>query len=475
MGAAARPCSRGWRPPRRTRSPRSGPVACSGTSIREEHTAQRLVTRLGAGLHTLPRQFWLLTAGTFVYLIGVEMCYPFQTIFLNERLGISMTVVGLILGISLLAGLPMQIVGGAVADRFGRRPVLVVAILASMTLYVGMGLTASIPLIVALIAFEAAFGWAQYLIASNAMIADLSPLERRAEAFSISRVALNAGMIVGPLLAAPLIAKDPSFRTPFVVAGLICGVFLIMVLTLFKESRPAATSQSPAGLAETLRGYGQVLRDRRFLLFGLLALLPLYGFGQIWVSTPIMLGEVQGVSAQSWALMMALYAACTAILQYPVIKLVRHHDHMLLMAASSLCIGLGMGGTAYAPWPWTIVFIVVVSLGVVLLVPIGSTIVSELAPVALRGRYMGAWTLVYMGGYALGPLLGGWMLDALGPRGAFVVIAAAGLLGALLFPLLRARGGGPAEVLADGGPGIDEAGELDENGVPLRLPPEQVM
>ena len=81
-----------------------------------------------------------------------------------------------------------------------------------------------------------------------------------------------------------------------------------------------------------------------------------------------------------------------------------------------------------------------ISFGIVLFIPFSSTIVSHLAPAELRGRYMGFWTLVYMGGYAIGPLLGGWALDALGGRGAFVTIAAAGLLGAALFPLLRARG-----------------------------------
>jgi len=40
----------------------------------------------------------------------------------------------------------------------------------------------------------------------------------------------------------------------------------------------------------------------------------------------------------------------------------------------------------------------------------------------------------------VGPLLGGWALDALGGRGAFAVVGVAGLLGALLFPLLRTRG-----------------------------------
>jgi MFS family permease len=390
-------------------------------------------------LRALPRQFWLLTSGVFVFVVGVSMCYPFQTIYLNRWLGIPMTTVGLVLGLALLAGLPMQVVGGAMADRFGRRPVLMVGIVATMALYIGLGLTGSFWVIVALFTFEAAFGWAQTLIASNAMVADLTSLERRAEAFSIIRVALNAGMVVGPLLAAPLITRDPSFRLAFVGGAAFCGVFLLMVAFMFKETRPddAVRAASGESVVSTLKGYAQVMRDRLFLRFSLIALLPLYGFGQVWVSTPIVLGELHGVSAQSWGRLMALYAAVTAITQYPVVRLARRWDPMLCMAAASALLGIGMGGVAYAPWPATVGFIIVVSLGIVLLIPIASAIVSELAPVHLRGRYMGAWTIVYIGGYALGPLVGGWALDTLGSRGAFALIAAAGLLGAALFPLLR--------------------------------------
>jgi len=137
---------------------------------------------------------------------------------------------------------------------------------------------------------------------------------------------------------------------------------------------------------------------------------------------------------------MVLYGASTAILQYPVVRIVGRRDHMLLMALGSLCIGLGLGGSAFAPWPWTLAFVALISFGIVLFIPFSSTIVSHLAPAALRGRYMGVWTLVYMGGYAIGPLFGGWALDALGGRGAFLVIAGAGVLGAALFALLLARG-----------------------------------
>lgn len=383
----------------------------------------------------MPRQYWLLIAGTFVYATGVEMCYPFQTLYLNQRLGLSMTSIGVIIGVTLFAGLPFQIVGGAVADRFGRRPVLILAICAGMALYIGLGVAHQLWLVIALFAFEAAFGWAQYLTASNAMVTDLTPLSRRAEAFSISRVALNAGITIGPLVAAPLIGLDPTFRTSFLGAGLVCGVFLVMVLTLFKETRPPSAGRGSIGSA--FRGYGQVLRDRRMLAFCVVALLPLYGFGQIWVTMPIVLGDLHGVSAGMWGILLVVYGASTAILQYPVVRVLGRFDHMLLLALASLCVGIGTGGAAFVPWPFTFACVIVISLGIVLLIPISSTVVSHLAPTALRGRYMGSWTMVYIGGYALGPLLGGWAVDALGGRGAFAVVAAAGLLGALLFPLLR--------------------------------------
>lgn len=414
-------------------SPDTIPATPSSGEGTTADTAQR--AHIAVGLRTLPRQYWLLIAGTFVYATGVEMCYPFQTLYLNQRLGLSMTSIGVIIGATLFAGLPFQIVGGAVADRFGRRPVLILAICAGMALYIGLGVAHELWLVIALFAFEAAFGWAQYLTASNAMVTDLTPLSRRAEAFSISRVALNAGITIGPLVAAPLIVLDPTFRTSFLGAGLVCGVFLVMVLTLFKETRPPSAGRGSIGSA--FRGYGQVLRDRRMLAFCVVALLPLYGFGQIWVTMPIVLGDLHGVSAGMWGILLVVYGASTAILQYPVVRVLGRFDHMLLLALASLCVGIGTGGAAFVPWPFTFACVIVISLGIVLLIPISSTVVSHLAPTALRGRYMGSWTMVYIGGYALGPLLGGWAMDALGGRRAFAVVAATGLLGALLFPLLR--------------------------------------
>ena len=76
---------------------------------------------------------------------------------------------------------------------------------------------------------------------------------------------------------------------------------------------------------------------------------------------------------------------------------------------------------------------IVLSIGEIFFSPVASSIVSEMAPEAIRGRYMGAWTVMWNGGISVGPLLGGILIGAIGGRGAFGTVLVLGLLGAVLF------------------------------------------
>jgi MFS family permease len=397
------------------------------------HLETALIGRLRRHALLFPRQFWLLVGGTFLYLVGYEIGYPFETVYLHTRLGVSMTAVGLIIGLPILAGLPFQIAGGAIADRFGRKVVLIVAVCAGVVLFEGLALARQPWQVVAVIAVEAVFGWALFLTANNAMLADFTPPARRAEAYGISRVANNAGMVAGPLVAALLLGAGLGYRTLFASGGLVCALFLVLVMAFLKESRPAgAVARRPTG-----GGYRIVLGDRRFLAVCAIALLPLYGFGQIYITLPVLLRDSVGVSPAQWGLLAALYAGCGVLFQYPVVRHTRGFDKLAVLSAASICLGIGLGGCAFAPKGiGTAACILLVSAGCMLLVPIAPALVSQMAPTALRGRYMGAWTLVWMTGTALAPIFGGLALDRLG-RGAYLVILAACLLGALLFALLR--------------------------------------
>jgi MFS family permease len=398
-----------------------------------------LVGRAIVELRVFPRQFWLLAGGFFVLLCGIDMCFPFETTYLHDRLGYSMTTIGLLLGVPLLCALPFYVLDGAITDKYGRKPAMIAGICFVAALYTTMAFAGALWQIAIAVSAEAAFGWALFLTGSNAMIADLVRFERRAEAYSITRVALHVGMVVGPLIAALIIARDPTYRALFLTGAGICLVYVAIVVLAFRETRPAA-ARSGTSIGGTVHGYGHVLADRRFLAFCAIAFLPLYGFGQIWTMLPVMLRNAQDMPAHTWGVVIAFYAVSVAIFQYPMIRWLRHRDHVLLMAAASLLIGLGLGGAVLVPWgPLTFVCMFVLGQGALLLIPISSTVSAEMAPVALRGRYMGTWTLVQQAGYALGPTFGGMAMDGLGERGAALVTIACGLIGAALYAALARR------------------------------------
>jgi hypothetical protein len=64
--------------------------------------------RLARQLRLFPRQFWLLVGGTFFYLLVIGLAFPYTAILIKERLGVSMAVVGAIMGGTALAGLPPE-------------------------------------------------------------------------------------------------------------------------------------------------------------------------------------------------------------------------------------------------------------------------------------------------------------------------------------------------------------------------------
>jgi MFS family permease len=166
---------------------------------------------------------------------------------------------------------------------------------------------------------------------------------------------------------------------------------------------------------------------------------------------------------------LVVYGLCMVVVQYPVVRVAGRRDLMLALALSCLAQGLGIGIAPFVPWPATLACIAAIAFGVVLLIPIASAVVSRLAPVELRGRYMGVWTLVYMGGYAIGPLLGGWALDRLGGRVSFALTAGVCLLGVVCFPLLRRavreRGRVPEPLETDDAFGGELVGERPEQAV----------
>jgi len=408
-------------------------------------------------LRGYPRQYWILVAGTFVYVGAAALGFPYEAIFLRRTLGASLSWIGILFGVVPLVVMPLQVWGGALTDRIGRRWMISAAAVSAVVWFVGFAYSQTLWQVGLLVALESVLGWPLYQTASSAMIADLIPSERRAEAFSISRVAMNAGVVAGPALGGLALGAGLSFRQLFLVAAGGSFLFLIVTLAGIRETRPESAVRQPDDDAP--HGYRIVLADRRFLAFCGISLLPVSLFGTFTSMYPVFITDTIGVPYKTWGLLLALNALMVAVVQFPLVRGLRHADKLVLMALASVLIGLALGLTAfvYSLWP-LVVFVILMSFGEMLLSPIATTMVSDMAPEEVRGRYMGIWALIWNGGMGLGPALTGVSMDGLGSRQTFSAMIACGGAGAVGYLLLRAR----IRRREHAGPGARDGVPLDE-------------
>jgi MFS family permease len=408
-------------------------------------------------------QFWLNFAAMFLYLASSSFVFPYLGLYMRDTLGISLTLVGVVQGVSSFAGMPFQVLGGFWADRRGRRGVLLLSLLASAVLFAALAFAHAFWLVVTLVVAQGALGWPMFLTASNAMVADLVPPDRTAEAYGLMRVAMNGGVIAGPAIAGLALAGGAGFGELFITAAIGCAALYVLLLLRLQETRPAG-ALAPAGEARTAPqaeetalgaavdpfipersgGYGTVLRDRRFLLVCAVSLLPLFCYGHIVTTLPVYLNAFLGVPASTFGLLISFNGLLILVVQYPLIRALQTHDHLLLAGLASALLGIGIGGAVLGGqiW-WLIIIMVLFTIGEMVFVPISSSIVATLAPEAARGRYMGVWSLVWVGGQAVAPTTMGWAMSGLG-RASYLIVIGVGFAGAALFVALRRISGRPS-------------------------------
>jgi len=164
-----------------------------------------------------PRQFWLLFWGMLISAAGGSMIWQFLTIYMRQRLDIPLTTVTLLFTLNSAAGLATTTVAGPVADRFGRKGVMVLSLAANGATMLAMSSAGTLQPWVVLMAISGAFG-PLYRVGSNSMVADLTDPERRAGAYALLRMSNNLGVAIGPSVGGFVTATSYALAV-YIAAG----------------------------------------------------------------------------------------------------------------------------------------------------------------------------------------------------------------------------------------------------------------
>uniref|UniRef100_UPI00403FD52B MDR family MFS transporter n=1 Tax=Streptomyces sp. TG1A-60 TaxID=3129111 RepID=UPI00403FD52B len=382
----------------------------------------------------------LLILTQLAFNIGFFAVLPFLAEHLGTAIGMAGWMVGFVLGLRTFSQQGLFVVGGALADRYGVRPVVLAGCVLRITGFAWLGHADadwSVIGSVLLIGFAAAlFSPAvESEVARQAVVWEESGGGPRTSVLALFTVAGQAGAFVGPLIGALLLAVD--YRV-VCLAG--AGVFVLVLAghyRLLPQHIPGRERVRVTG------GLGGLLRNRRFLALCCAYGAYLLAYNQLYLLLPDEVERTTGSqSALAWLFGLSSLLVVTA--QLAVTRWAADRlDLRRSMSAGLLLIAAGFAVVAVArPAGWTgnggllpaAGFVVLLTLGQMLVAPAARAWVPDLAAEGRLGLYTGAMSSVSGLIVLVGSAGAGALMDAGVPETvpwvvlAVVPVAAIGLL-----------------------------------------------
>jgi MFS family permease len=207
----------------------------------------------------------------FQALVGLQLWYPIWVIYLVEERGLSLTQVTIVEVPFWVASVLVQVPAAAMADRWGRKPMLVAsaASLACATILFGVATTYPL-LLLSYVIWGAGFAFL-YGTESAFIFDSLKASGREHEYTKIygrGWGVSTAAILAGTLLGAP-IAEATSLPFPIIVSGGIVALAALVALT-FSEPAPEGGAELPAPYGKIIRDSARMLRENRAITYPVL-------------------------------------------------------------------------------------------------------------------------------------------------------------------------------------------------------------
>ncbi len=220
-----------------------------------------------------------MASGLLISSAGSSMIWPFLMIYVSEKLSLSLSTVSTLITINAATGLFTSFIAGAVADRLGRKPVMVISLAVNGLGYLFMS-QAHTYLGFAVLMFVMGASNPLYQVGADAMLADMIVPEKRTNAYAIIRMVNNAGIAIGPAVGGFLASRSYTYAFLGAAAGMLIYSLLLFFRAHETLSRTYHPEKEPA--TEGLGGYEPVFRDRPYIIFALLVGVGLIAPSMLW-------------------------------------------------------------------------------------------------------------------------------------------------------------------------------------------------
>ncbi len=353
---------------------------------------------------------WVLFISRLIDGIGFSIVGPFLALFMYQALGMPMVAVGIVLLISGLAGAAGNMVGGLMADRYGRLGVMTYSMmLRCVTFFALAFLVAFWPdiLVVATVLSFSMFFGGVFDPANNAMVADVVEPARRLEAYGLLRVAWNLGFAFGPMIGGVLLVF--SYSATFLVSAVISLMAGLIVAFMLTESYTPGPAKERVTLLKEMRNV-KVL----FLIFCLICIPMFLMSGQFGTTYTVYANEKVHIDTLTIGLVFGLNGIMVVLLQMPLARALEKRDKYLAMTLGTAIYAVGYFFVAGVTDGFTLaITMVVITIGEIIVVPVATDLTVSMSSETERGKYLGIFGLIGSFGWFGSTLVGGLLYDNL--------------------------------------------------------------
>jgi len=386
--------------------------------------------------------------------IGFATVIPLLPLYLKERLGASATLVGVVVATFAAVETVCKTVWGGLADRIGRRPVVIGGLLLASVAPVLMSVL-RLPLAFVPLRLVDGTGSAAVWPATAAAVVDRTDERNRATAMGALNTFFLSGLALGPSLGLVVSGAFGDYRAGFYLASaLLLAAAGVATLVLHDDpprrnrpnhGAPSATPRRSAG------GFGGLVRavraSRRLRAMLTVAFIQMFGVGLLAPILVIYAHEVVRLSDQAIGAIFLVLVLAVAAASVPGGRFADRVGRERTVAWGMVAASAGMWLLPAAGRGNLIILAVAAMLlgaSYALSSPAWLALMSEAAPPGGTGMVMGASETAQGAGLIIGPVLGGLLYDALGPRAPFVASAVLLTLGTVVAIRVVVRPGAPA-------------------------------
>ncbi|MBV6393261.1 MAG: Multidrug resistance protein MdtH [Anaerolineales bacterium] len=367
------------------------------------------------------------------------MVWPFMLIYAGGKLGLPLSAVASLISINAGVSLFSSFLAGSLADKIGRKAVMVASLAMIGGAYAFM-VQAETYLHFAILMAFIGLSTPLYQVGADAMLADMIPAEQRTDAYAINRIAHNAAFGIGPAIGGVL--ASTSYTLAFYGAAIGFAAYSVIWI-LFARETLKVQPEARENIRLDLNGYPRIFKDKAYMAFVAFFALGMVAPSLVWILMPVYAKTNYNILEALFGWIPTTNAAMCVFIQYAVTNVTRRYKTLPVLATGMLLYALGVGSVALASGFWGFwVSMVVITFGELTVVPTASKYVADISPEDMRGRYMSLYWFGWGISRMLAPLIGGFLNDVVSPQSIWVggfVIGSISVLGLILLNRLSGR------------------------------------